>query len=61
MVKEIDENHFELKEKCKNGNNEVIKIKLDIVKNQQNIDWTVYAFADGIWEKLRTLNLKKKK
>ncbi|TRO65368.1 tetratricopeptide repeat protein [Christiangramia sabulilitoris] len=59
-VKEIDKDRFEVMEKFTNDDNEEVKMKHDIVKTQANVEWTTYASTDGNWEKVRTMNLKKK-
>ena len=59
-VKEISEDHFELMEKYMNDDNEEVKVKHDIVKKPDNVEWTTFASTDGNWEKVRTMSLKKK-
>ena len=60
-VKELSADHFEVIESYTNQENQEVKVKHDIKKNADNVDWIVYANNDKGWEKVRTMNLKKKK
>lgn len=59
-VNEISSNHFEVIESYMNAKNEQVELKHDIVKNAGNVDWMVYTEGDNGWEKVRSMNLKKK-
>ena len=59
-IKELDPNHLELTESYTNNDNEEVTMRHDIVKKTNNVEWTTYASNDGNWEKVRTMNLKKK-
>ena len=59
QVKELDENHYELMESY-TENEEEMKLKHDIVKNTNNVEWTIYASTEGDWEKVRSMTLRKK-
>lgn len=59
-VKELSANHFELLESYTNDNNEQVQLKHDIQKNEDQVNWVVYTANDNGWEKIRTMNLKKK-
>ena len=59
-VKEISADHYEVIESYMNAEDQEVQVKHDIVKNSDNVDWIVYASNDQGWEKVRTMNLKKK-
>ena len=59
-VKELDKDHFEMTEYYMNDNNEEVKMKHDIKRKANNVEWTTYASNEGNWEKVRTMTLNKK-
>ena len=59
-VKEIAANQYKVTEKYTTNDNKEVKMKHDIVKKPNQVEWTTYASNDGKWEKVRTMNLKKK-
>ncbi|QYA25741.1 hypothetical protein G3I01_09560 [Gramella sp. MT6] len=59
-IKELAKDHLELMESYTNNENEEVTMKHDIIKKSNNVEWTTYASTDGEWEKVRTMNLKKK-
>ncbi len=59
-IKELAKDHLELMESYTNNENEEVTMKHDIIKKSNNVEWTTYASTDGEWEKVRSMNLKKK-
>lgn len=59
-LRELGKDHLELMESYMNNENEEVTMKHDIIKKSNNVEWTTYASTDGEWEKVRTMNLKKK-
>ncbi len=59
QVKELNANHFEVMESY-TENDEQVKVKHDIVKKPDNVEWTIYASTEGDWEKVRSMTLRKK-
>ncbi|MBT8296155.1 MAG: hypothetical protein KJO51_07035 [Gramella sp.] len=59
-VKEVAADHYEVVEKYTNNDDKEVKMKHDIVKKNSDVEWTTYASTDGEWEKVRSMNLKKK-
>lgn len=60
QLKEVGKDHFELTESYLNNDNKEVKVKHDVIKNADDVEWTTYASNDGNWEKVRAMTLKKK-
>lgn len=60
QLKEISPDHYEMFEKYTNADNEEIEVKHDIKKKSNEVEWITYNSNDSGWEKVRTMNLKKK-
>lgn len=60
QLKEVEKDHFELTESYLNNDNKEVKVKHDVIKNADDVEWTTYASNDGKWEKVRAMTLKKK-
>lgn len=60
-IKELEPGHYEMMESYTNSDNEEVKVKHDLKRNADNVEWIVYNSNDAGWEKVRTMNLKKKK
>ena len=59
-VKEVEPDHYEMMESYTNDENKEVKVKHDIKKNADQVDWVVYNSNDDGWEKVRTMKLKRK-
>jgi len=59
-LKEIKPDYYEMVEEYTNQDNEEIKMKHEIMKKTDQVEWTTYSSTDSGWEKVRTMNLKKK-
>lgn len=60
QLKEIGKDHYEMIEKYTNDNNEEVEVKHDIQKKSNEVEWITYNSKDSGWEKVRSMNLKKK-
>ncbi|MGA8854840.1 MAG: hypothetical protein WB492_11750 [Christiangramia sp.] len=60
VLKEIEPDHYEMIEKYTNDDNEMVEVKHDIRKKANEVEWVTYNSSDSGWEKVRTMNLKKK-
>lgn len=59
-VKELQPGHFEMMETYTNNDNEKVQVKHDLKRKGDQVEWIVYNSNDQGWEKVRTMNLKKK-
>ncbi|MDR5590872.1 hypothetical protein [Christiangramia sp. SM2212] len=60
QLKEISPDHYEMIEKYTDENDEEVEVKHDIKKKSNEVEWITYNSNDSGWEKVRTMNLKKK-
>ncbi|SDR65897.1 tetratricopeptide repeat protein [Gramella sp. MAR_2010_147] len=60
VLKEVKPDHYEMIEKYTNDNNEEVEVKHDILKKSDQVEWVTYNSSDSGWEKVRSMNLKKK-
>ncbi len=60
QLKELGKDHYEMTERYMNNDNVEVKMRHDIKKKPNNVEWTTYASNDGDWEKVRTMTLNKK-
>ncbi|MCB7480897.1 tetratricopeptide repeat protein [Christiangramia sediminis] len=60
QLKEVEPDHFEMIEKYTNDNNEEVEVRHDIQKKSNEVEWITYNSKDSGWEKVRSMNLKKK-
>ncbi|WP_300438687.1 tetratricopeptide repeat protein [Christiangramia sp.] len=60
QVTEVSPDHYELMENYINENDEEVKLKHDIKKNSDQVEWITYNSKDSGWEKVSAMNLKKK-
>jgi len=58
-LKEISPDHYEMIEEYTDTNNEEVKLKHDITKKSNEVEWVIYNSNDSGWEKTRTMNLTK--
>ncbi|GAA4646595.1 hypothetical protein GCM10023115_45570 [Pontixanthobacter gangjinensis] len=59
-VKEVEPGHYEMMETYTNNDNEEVKVKHDLKKNADEVEWIVYNANGDDWQKVRTMNLKKR-
>jgi len=59
-LKEIKPDHYEMIETYTNNEDEMVEVKHDIIKKADQVEWTTYNSGDSGWEKVRTMDLKKK-
>ncbi|MCH4823502.1 hypothetical protein ML462_10010 [Gramella lutea] len=60
QLKEVEKDHFELTESYVDNDDKEVKVKHEVIKKANDVEWTTYASNDGEWEKVRAMTLKKK-
>ena len=59
-VKELKPGHYEVMETYTDNDNKEVQIKHDLTRKADEVEWITYNATGNDWEKIRTMNLKKK-